>query len=392
MVTDLKEFARTAKPSVAVVGLGGAGCNITTWIAEKGISGGTIIAANTDVNHLYVQKADKVILLGEKICKGHGCGGYPEMGAQATRENIEELEAELQGTNLVFLVAGLGGGTGTGAIPVVAELTRSLNALTIGCVTIPFTIEMSRREKAREAIKLLAESCDSVVIIDNSKLREVAGNLPLKEALNVANALVGAFVKNLTDTITQPSLVNLDYADLRAVMERGGISSIGIGEGDGVERVIKAVSQAISTPLLDVTNISDCYGVLIHIVGGEDLTLEEVAVTGELIMDKVPNTKRIIWGAKVDNSLTGKVRVMAVLTGVESPFISGSMEKVKEPEPEPPKPPEPKPEPPKPKPATPRIEAPRPQPKVEEEKGSSNYIWYAIILLIILILVWYFLR
>ncbi|MCX9082424.1 MAG: cell division protein FtsZ [Candidatus Methanoperedens sp.] len=392
MVTDLKEFARAAKPSVAVVGLGGAGCNITTWIAEKGISGGTIIAANTDVNHLYVQKADKVILLGEKICKGHGCGGYPEMGAQATREAIGELRTELEGTNLVFLVAGLGGGTGTGAIPVVAELTRSLNALTIGCVTIPFTIEMSRREKAREAIKLLAESCDSVVIIDNSKLREVAGNLPLKEALNVANALVGAFVKNLTDTITQPSLVNLDYADLRAVMERGGISSIGIGEGDGVERVIKAVSQAISTPLLDVTNISDCYGVLIHIVGGEDLTLEEVAVTGELIMDKVPNTKRIIWGAKVDNNLTGKVRVMAVLTGVQSPFVSGAMETVKEAEPEPikeePKP-EPRPEPPKPKPA-PKIQTPRPVLKVEEEKSSNEYIWYAIILLIILVMLWYF--
>jgi len=394
MVTDLKEFAKTAKPSVAVVGLGGAGCNITTWIAEKGITGGRIIAANTDVNHLYVQKADKVILLGEKLCKGHGCGGYPEMGAQATRENTAELRAELEGSNLVFLLAGLGGGTGTGAIPVVAEITRSLNALTIGCVTIPFTIEMSRREKAREAIKLLAESCDSVVIIDNSKLREVAGNLPLKEALNVANALVGAFVKNLTDTITQPSLVNLDYADLRAVMERGGISSIGIGEGDGAERVIKAVSQAISTPLLDVSNMSDCYGVLIHIVGGEDLTLEEVAVTGELIMDKVPNTKRIIWGAKVDNNLTGKVRVMAVMTGVESPFISGAVkEKVKEVVPEPPKPePEPpKPEPPKPKPA-PKIEAPRPVPKVEEEKGGNNYIWYALILVIILVLLWYLTR
>jgi cell division protein FtsZ len=396
MVTDLKEFAKTAKPSVAVVGLGGAGCNITTWIAEKGITGGRIIAANTDVNHLYVQKADKAILLGEKLCKGHGCGGYPEMGAQATRENAAELKAELEGTNLVFLVAGLGGGTGTGAISVVAEITRSVNALTIGCVTIPFTIEMSRREKAREAIKLLAESCDSVVIIDNSKLREVAGNLPLKEALNVANALVGAFVKNLTDTITQPSLVNLDYADLRAVMERGGISSIGIGEGDGADRVIKAVSQAIATPLLDVTNFSDCYGVLIHIVGGEDLTLEEVAVTGELIMDKVPNTKRIIWGAKVDNKLTGKVRVMAVLTGVESPFISGAtQEKVKEVAPKPPKPipvPEqPKPEPPKPAPA-PKIVAPRPVPKVEEEKGSSNYIWYALILVIILILLWYLTR
>lgn len=394
MVTDLKEFAKAAKPSVAIVGLGGAGCNITTWIAQKGITGGRIIAANTDVNHLYVQKADKVILLGEKLCKGHGCGGYPEMGAQAAKENLTELKAELEGSNLVFLLAGLGGGTGTGAMPVVADLTRSLNALTIGCVTIPFTIEMSRREKAREAINLLAQSCDSVVIIDNSKLREVAGNLPLKEALNVANALVGSFVKNLTDTITQPSLVNLDFADLRAVMERGGISSIGIGEGDGAERVPKAVAQALSTPLLDVTDMASCYGVLIHIVGGEDLTLEEVAVTGEMIMDKVPNTKRIIWGAKVDNNLTGKVRVMAVLTGVESPFVSGTVrqkvvkEEVKVVE-APPKPPEPMPEPPKP---APRVERPRPQPKIEEEKSSSNYLWIGLILLIILVLIWYLTR
>ena len=394
MVTDLKEFAKTAKPSVAVVGLGGAGCNITTWIAEKGMTGGRIIAANTDVNHLYVQKADKLILLGEKLCKGHGCGGYPEMGAQATKENITELRAELEGTNLVFLVAGLGGGTGTGAMPVAAELTREMGALTIGCVTIPFTIEMARREKAREAINLLASSCDSVVIIDNSKLREVAGNLPLKEALNVANALVGAFVKNLTDTITQPSLVNLDYADLRAVMERGGVSSIGIGEGDGQDRVGKAVAQAISTPLLDVRDISASYGVLVHIVGGEDLTLEEVAVAGEMIMDKVPNTKRIIWGAKVDNTLTGKVRVMAVLTGVESPFIGGEdrqAKKEEEPAPEPePEPVRPRVEPPKPKPVV-KVETPKQEIK-KEEKGSSSYIWFGLILLIILILLWYLTR
>ncbi|SNQ59843.1 cell division protein FtsZ [Candidatus Methanoperedens nitratireducens] len=394
MVTDLKEFAKTAKPSVAVVGLGGAGCNITTWIAEKGMTGGRIIAANTDVNHLHVQKADKLVLLGEKLCKGHGCGGYPEMGAQATRENVTELRAELEGTNLVFLVAGLGGGTGTGAIPVAAEITREMGALTIGCVTIPFTIEMARREKAREAINLLASSCDSVVIIDNSKLREVAGNLPLKEALNVANALVGAFVKNLTDTITQPSLVNLDYADLRAVMERGGVSSIGIGEGDGMDRVGKAVAQAISTPLLDVRDISASYGVLVHIVGGEDLTLEEVAVAGELIMDKVPNTKRIIWGAKVDNTLTGKVRVMAVLTGVESPFIAGesshAKKEVEEPAPEPEPPARPKIEPPKPKPVV-KVETPKHEIK-KEEKSSNSYIWIGLILLIILILLWYFIN
>jgi len=394
LVTDLKEFAKTAKPSVAVVGLGGAGSNITTWIAEKGMAGGRIIAANTDVNHLHIQKADKLILLGERLCKGHGCGGFPEMGAQATRENFNELKAELQGSNLVFLVAGLGGGTGTGAMPVVAEITRELGALTIGCVTIPFTIEMARREKAREAVKLLAQSCDSVVIIDNSKLREVAGNLPLKEALNVANALVGAFVKNLTDTITQPSLVNLDYADLRAVMERGGVSSIGIGEGDGEDRVGKAVAQAVSTPLLDVRDISESYGVLVHIVGGEDLTLEEVAVAGELIMDKVPNTKRIIWGAKVDNQLTGMVRVMAVLTGVESPFISGELMQMKREEVA---------EEPRHEMAKPRVEAPKPKPvakvepakqevkKAQKEKSSNYYIYIGLILLIILVLLWYFL-
>ena len=319
---ELLQKAKTSRPAVTVFGLGGAGCNIATWIADKKLTGGRIVAANTDANHLVsMTRADKIMLLGEKLCKGHGCGGYPERGAEAARENLSEIKQELEGTNLLFLVAGLGGGSGTGAMPVVAAAGREAGALTIACVTIPFTIEMSRREKARDAVKALAEVCDSIVVIDNSKLREIAGNLPLKDALSVANALVGSFVKNLTDTITQPSLVNLDYADLRAVMERGGIASIGIGEGDGANRVEKAVSQALATPLLDITDISSAYGVLIHIVGGEDMTLDEVAIAGEQIMDKVPNTKRVIWGAKVDQNLTGAVRVMAVLTGVTCPFI-----------------------------------------------------------------------
>jgi cell division protein FtsZ len=323
---DLLEKVKTARPAVTVIGLGGAGCNIVTWIADKKLAGGKIIGANTDASHLSTMtRADKLMLLGEKLCKGHGCGGFPERGSEAARENLAEIKAELTDTNLLFLVAGLGGGSGTGAIPVFAGVGREQGALTIACVTIPFSIEMSRREKARDAIRALAEVCDSIVVIDNSKLREVAGNLPLKEALAVANALVGSFVKNITDTITQPSLINLDYADLRAVMERGGISSIGIGQGDGETRVEKAVSQALSTPLLDITDISTAYGVLIHIVGGEDLTLEEVAVVGEQIMEKVPYTKRVIWGAKVDPMLTGAVRVMAVLTGVTCPFLGGEI-------------------------------------------------------------------
>ena len=324
MAVNLRELMKAVKPSIAVIGLGGAGCNIITWIAQKGMAGGRIIAANTDVNHLTtMSKADKLILLGEKLCKGYGCGGYPEMGAEATKENLPEIKAALQDVNLLFLVAGLGGGTGSGAIPVVAGVARELGILTIACVTIPFKIEMARREKAREAIKALTECCDSTIVIDNFKLSEIAGDLPLKDALAVANALVGAFVRNITETITQPSLINLDIADLRAVMERGGISAIGIGEGDGEDRVTKAVSKALAVPLLDILDMSATYGILIHIVGGEDMTLEEVAVAGELIMDKVPNTKRFIWGVKVDSSLTGRVRIMAVLTGVKSPLIEG---------------------------------------------------------------------
>jgi len=324
-MAELKDILAAAKPSVTVIGLGGAGCNITTWIKEKGIAGGKLIAANSDAAHLgTLTKADKFILLGEKLCKGMGCGGYPEKGSEATRENYNEIKKELDGSNLLFIVAGLGGGTGTGAAPVVAEIARELGILTIACVTIPFSIEMSRRSRAREGIQMLTEHCDSVVVIDNSKLREVAGNLPLKDALSVANALVGAFVRNITETITQPSLINLDYADLKAVMEQGGISSIGIGEGDGEDRVGKAVSQALSTPLLDISDMSATFGVLIHIVGGEDLTLEEVAVAGEQILSKTPNTKRVVWGAKVDQDLTGRVRVMAVLTGVASPFFAGA--------------------------------------------------------------------
>jgi cell division protein FtsZ len=325
LTDDLRKMMKAAKPSIAAMGLGGAGCNIITWIAQKGMAGGRIMAANTDINHLAtMRKADKLILLGKKLCKGYGCGGYPEMGAEATRENLPEIKAALQDINLLFLVAGLGGGTGSGAIPVVAGVARELGILTIACVTIPFKIETARREKAREAIKALTESCDSTIVIDNIKLSEIAGDLPLKDALSIANALVGAFIRNITETITQPSLVNLDFADLRTMMQRGGISAIGIGEGEGEDRITRAVTRALAIPLLDISDISATYGVLIHIVGGEDMTLEEVAVAGERIVDKVPDTKRVIWGARVDSSLTGRVRIMAVLTGIKSPLIEST--------------------------------------------------------------------
>lgn len=200
-----------------------------------------------------------------------------------------------------------------------ADAARETGALTIGCVTIPFGSEVVRRKKATSSIKALSNKCDSVVVIDNSKLRTSSGEMPLKEGFAVVNALVGSFIKNLTETIIHPSLVNIVYSDLRSIMERGGISAIGIGEAEGEKRIEKAVDQAISTPLLDVTDLSSAYGVLIHIMGGEDLTLGEVAHAGELMLEKAPNTGRIIWGAKVDESLAGQVRVTTVLTGISDP-------------------------------------------------------------------------
>ncbi len=312
----ISELAKMAKPTVAVIGLGGAGCNIVSWIAQKGMAGGKTIAADTDAIHLLSAKSDVRILMGEKTYQGRGCGGFPERGAEAARESINEIKQELAGSNLVFIITGLGGGSGSGSAPVVAETVRETGALTLACVTLPFNSEVVRRKKAISGIKALSSKCDSVVVIDNSKLRTTAGDLPLKAGFAIVNELVGAFIKNLTETIIEPSLVNLDYSDMRSIMERGGISAIGIGEGEGEKRIEKAVEQALATPLLDVADISAAYGVLIHIMGGEDMTLGEVTQAGELMLQKAPNTGRIVWGAKVDESLAGRVRVTAVLTGV----------------------------------------------------------------------------
>lgn len=316
---DLKKVREASRPSVAVIGLGGAGCNIITYLSKKNIAGAKIIAANTDISHLVLQRADKLLLIGKEKCRGKGCGGFPEVGAECARESAEEIKKELDGINIVFIVAGLGGGTGTGSAPVVAEIARSQGALTIACLTMPFEIEFLRRENAKKAIHTLSGTCDSVVLIDNTKLRKFAGKLPLKTAFAVANALISALIKSITETITEPSLMNLDFADLKAVLEKGGVSSFGIGEGEGEKRVEKAVNNAISAPLLDIPDRSSAYGLLISITGGQDMTLEEVAKVGELMARHVPDAK-IIWGARVNENMTGRISVMALFTSVDNPF------------------------------------------------------------------------
>ncbi|MEO9320281.1 MAG: cell division protein FtsZ [Nitrososphaera sp.] len=317
----LRAAMEMAKPQVCVIGAGGAGSNIVSWIKSKGISGGKLLAVNTDAAHLGITKADRRILIGPKLTQGRGCGGYPDKGMQATRESLPEIIREAQGSNIIFLCAGLGGGTGTGAIQILSdELKRSTGALVVAVVTLPFAVERYRYSMAKEALLNLQRSCDTVVALDNNRLTRVAGNLPLQQALGVANELVGQFIKGTTETITTASLINIDFADLTAIMEGKGLAAIGVGYNDGIDRIEQATRMALDTQLLDVKDMSMAHGALIHVTGGDDITLEEVTRAGELVTRSLPKDVRIVWGARVDPSMKSKARVMVVLTGVESTF------------------------------------------------------------------------
>jgi cell division protein FtsZ len=315
-------IVRASRPQVSVIGVGGAGCNIVSWVKDKrgGVSGAKLIAANTDAVHLSIVKADRRVLLGEKTTHGMGAGGYAERGAKAAMESIDQIKKDTTGSNIIYIATGLGGGTGTGASHVIASALKTTGALMIGVVTLPFAVERFRFNSAKDGLVKLKSHCDTVVVIDNNKLAKLAGNLPLKEALGVANELVGEFVKGITETITTASLINIDFADLRAIMEKKGIAAIGVGEASGESRVQKAVQDALDAQLLDIKDPTKAFGVLIHVVGGEDIKLDEVTQAGEMVTRSLPNKARVVWGARVDPSLRGKVRVMVVLTGIDSTF------------------------------------------------------------------------
>ncbi|MBW2561754.1 MAG: cell division protein FtsZ, partial [Deltaproteobacteria bacterium] len=316
-----EEIAKEAIPQISVMGIGGAGCNIVTWIKEKGITGAKIFALNSDAQHLSITKADERILIGYKVTGGLGCGGFPEQGAKAAEESIEEIRNAMTGSGLVFITAGLGGGTGTGASPIVARVAKELGALTLGVVTIPFQVERARLIKAKEGLKRLVEECDAVIVIDNNRLRKVAGSLPLREAFAVANELIATFIKNISETIAVPSLMNLDFADLRAIMMGSGICAIGVGEGSGDNKVEDAVEQALNTQLLDIGDIKKAEGALVHIEGGDDMTLEDVNLAGEIVISRISDNAKVSWGARVNSTMTGSIRATVVLAGVESPFL-----------------------------------------------------------------------
>jgi len=311
--------------NIKVIGCGGAGINATDWLYKKGIKGAEIISINTDKLHLDHREADKKILIGKDLTKGLGCGGYPQKGAEAAKETISEIKESLRGADMVFVTAGMGGGTGTGSAPIVAQVAKEMGAIVIGVVTMPFNIEKARIDKAEFGLKQLRQTTDTVIVIDNNRLASIAGNLPIQQAFAVANELIATMIKGIVEIIAVPSLINLDYADVRAIMSNGGVSVIGIGESDTEKRVEEAVSRALANPLLDV-KYEGANGALIHITGGTDMTLDEAEKIGELVTNGLDSDANVIWGARIDNKMQGKIRVMTIITGVKSPFVLGKVD------------------------------------------------------------------
>ena len=318
-----QEFGFSVKKAkIAVVGCGGAGQNAVTRLTEMGIEGATTISLNSDAKHLAVGKADRKILIGKELTRGLGCGGYPEVGKKAAEESRNEIKETIEGVDLLFAIAGLGKGTGTGSVPVVCEIGKSMGAIVIAVVTMPFKLEGARISKAEDGLGMLRQVCDTVIVIENDKLLKYAGNLSIQQAFAVADELIASMVKGITETITLPSLVNLDYADVRAVMHTGGVAAIGVGESTSSDRARDAIGKALENPLLEV-DYTGATGALIHITGGTDLRLDEVNLIGESVSQHLDPAAAVFWGARILPEFEGKIQVIAIITGVKSPYILG---------------------------------------------------------------------
>ncbi len=319
------EGVTVGQANIKVLGCGGAGNNMVGWLYKKGIKGAEIIACNTDQQHLNITEADRKFLLGKEVTRGLGAGGYPEKGAEAAQESIQDMKAALKDSDMVFVCAGMGGGTGTGGAPIMASLAKDLGAIVIGTVTMPFKIEKARVDKAEFGLQQLRQVADTVIVIDNNRLVSIAGNLPIQQAFAVANELISTMIKGIVETIAVPSLVNLDYADVKAIMSDGGVAVIGVGASDTNNRVDEAVKGALSNPLLDIS-YEGATGALIHVSGGPDMTLEEINRVGEIVTESLDDEANVIWGARVAEDMKGKVCVMTIVTGVKSPWVLGKVD------------------------------------------------------------------
>jgi len=322
---ELIELLRGLKTRISVVGVGGGGTNTAARIWEACTQDVEVYAANTDAQHLLMAKVPNKILLGRRSTRGLGAGDLPQVGEEAAREAEEEIREALRGMDIVFLAAGMGGGTGTGATPFMARMARDLGALTLALCTFPFKSEGKKRaENARWGLERLGEVADTVIVIPNDRLLDLAPRLSLEAAFRVADELLMKAVRGITELITRPGLVNLDLGDLKTIMKGGGVAMIGLGESDGRRkaRAEEALEEAISSPLLDV-DISTAQGVLVNVTGGPDMTISEAESVAEEIQKRVSAHANLIWGATVDPMLGGTMKVMMVMTGVRSAQIMG---------------------------------------------------------------------
>jgi cell division protein FtsZ len=325
---DLDQILAELKTEITVIGCGGGGSNTISRMMEEGIHGAKLIAINTDAQHLIRTQADQRILVGRQRTRGLGAGSIPQIGEEAALENEQEIRATVSGSDMVFITVGLGGGTGTGAAPVVAKAAREEGALTIAIVTLPFSAEGAiRMENAEAGLERLRDMADTVIVVPNDRLLEVVPKLPLYAAFKVADEVLMRAVKGITELITMPGLVNLDFADVRTVMERGGVAMIGMGESDSEDKAADSVKKAIRSPLLDV-DISGATAALVNVVGGPDMTMEEAEGVVQEVYNRVDPNARIIWGAQIDTAMQNKMRTLLVVTGVRSPQIYGRNEKL----------------------------------------------------------------
>jgi len=322
---ELGKLVDSLGVTIKIIGCGGGGSNTINRLSQAGVVGADLCAINTDAKHLLSIHSRRKMLIGRRATKGLGAGALPEVGEQAVQENEEELRHYLEGANIAFITAGLGGGTGTGSAPYVARMAKDEGALVMGIVTMPFKAEGKvRMENADAGLDRLRRFADTTIVIYNDKLLELVPRLPIDSAFRVADEILMESIKGMTEIITKPGLVNLDYSDLLTIMKDGGVAMIGMGESDAErDRVDLSVNEALESPLLGEIDLTHARGALVRIVGGSDLTVTEAQKAAAIIGEKVNPGARIIWGCSVDPSLEKTVKILLVITGVKSKTILG---------------------------------------------------------------------
>ncbi len=320
---ELQRLIASYKTRIKVIGCGGAGNNTINRISEIGIKGVETIAMNTDAQDLLYTNADKKILIGKELTQGLGAGSNPKIGEEAAKESESDIKKLLEHSDLIFITCGLGGGTGTGSAPFVAQIAKKMGILSVGIVTIPFSMEGSHRfENAMIGLEKLEQNVNTLIVIPNEKLLQIAPHLPLQTAFKVADEILTNAVKGIAELVTRTGLVNLDFADVKTIMGQGGVAMIGVGESDAENRADESVQKALDNPLIEV-DISRATGALINISGGENLTLDEARRIVETISSSLDPKAKIIWGAQIYKDLDKTVRTMVIITGVSSEQIFG---------------------------------------------------------------------